>query len=148
MANGEEDCREVNSQITDAVTQTNVKVVAEAPAEAVAVVYQVLGQAVSLQMQNATSAQQNLLSVAGAATARAVKDILDGKSSDEAGEATGGGEAAGPDATEGATSPNDRGDANDPGAGSGADPESRSRDRRPTPSGAASGPAETTADTP
>ena len=36
---------EVNSQITDAVTQTNVKVVAEAPAQAIASLYQVASSA-------------------------------------------------------------------------------------------------------
>ncbi|MBU5236546.1 RebB family R body protein, partial [Vibrio cholerae] len=39
---------EVNSQITDAVTQTNVKVVAEAPAQAIASLYQVASSAAGL----------------------------------------------------------------------------------------------------
>jgi DNA-directed RNA polymerase beta subunit len=44
----------VNGHITDAVTQANVKVLADAP------VYQTLGQTVGLGMQNATAAQQLL----------------------------------------------------------------------------------------
>jgi hypothetical protein len=50
----------VNGHITDAVTQANVKVLADAPAEALAMVYQTLGQTVGLGMQNATAAQQLL----------------------------------------------------------------------------------------
>ncbi|ETW95683.1 MAG: hypothetical protein ETSY1_29580, partial [Candidatus Entotheonella factor] len=46
----------VNSQITDAVTQTNVKVLAEAPSVSMAAVYQMLGQSVGLTMQNASAA--------------------------------------------------------------------------------------------
>ena len=44
----------VNSQITDAVTQTNVKVLGEAPAEALAVTMQAMGHATGLAMENAT----------------------------------------------------------------------------------------------
>lgn len=56
----------VNGQITDAVTQTNVKVLAEAPAMAMATVYQTMAQAIGLSMQNAVANQQtmNTLSVA------------------------------------------------------------------------------------
>jgi hypothetical protein len=66
----------VNSQITDAITQTNVKVLAESPAEALAMVYQILGQVVGLTMQNGASAQQNMQTVASAATAKAVEVIM------------------------------------------------------------------------
>jgi hypothetical protein len=66
----------VNPQITDAITQTNVKVLAEAPAQALAMVYQVLSQVVGLTMQNGASAQQNMQTVAGAATAKAVEVIM------------------------------------------------------------------------
>ncbi|MCR4377663.1 MAG: RebB family R body protein, partial [Rhodospirillales bacterium] len=38
----------VNAQITDAVTQTNVKVVAEAPAQSMAMVYQTMAHSISL----------------------------------------------------------------------------------------------------
>jgi hypothetical protein len=66
----------VNPQITDAITQTNVKVLAEAPAQALAMVYQVLSQVVGLTMQNGASAQQNMQTVASAATAKAVEVIM------------------------------------------------------------------------
>jgi Killing trait len=68
----------VNPQITDAITQTNVKVLAEAPAEALAIVYQVLGQTIGLVLQNGASGQQNMQTVAAAATARAVELIMAG----------------------------------------------------------------------
>lgn len=51
---------EVNSQVTDAVTQTNVKVVAEAPAQAMAAFYQMMASANGLAANNAVSNQQNL----------------------------------------------------------------------------------------
>ncbi|HSF42182.1 MAG TPA: RebB family R body protein [Thermoanaerobaculia bacterium] len=68
----------VNPQITDAVTQTNVKVLAEAPAQSLAVIYQVLGQTISLSMQNGASSQQSLQTLGTAATARAVELIMAG----------------------------------------------------------------------
>lgn len=66
----------VNPQITDAITQTNVKVLAESPAQALAMVYQVLGQVVGLTMQNGASSQQNMQTVASAAIAKAVDMIM------------------------------------------------------------------------
>ena len=59
----------VNSQITDAVTQTNVKVLGEAPAEAVAVATQAMAHAVSLAMENATQTQGGMQQVNTASTA-------------------------------------------------------------------------------
>lgn len=58
----------VNSQITDAVTQSNVKVVGEAPAMAMGTIFQSLGHSTSILFQNAVSAQQqqNTLSQAAA----------------------------------------------------------------------------------
>lgn len=50
----------VNSQITDAVTQTNVKVLGEAPAQAMATLYQVASQAAGIAISNANSNQHNL----------------------------------------------------------------------------------------
>lgn len=66
----------VSPMITGAVTQTIAKVLAEAPAEALAMVYQVFGQSVSLSMQNATAAQQNMNTIASTAVATAVKPII------------------------------------------------------------------------
>ncbi len=62
----------VSPMITDAVTQTNVKVLAEA----LAMVYQVFGQSVSLSMQNATAAQQNMNTITSTAVVTAVKLII------------------------------------------------------------------------
>jgi len=47
----------VNGQITDAVTQGNVKVVAEAPAQAMGVLYQTMGNSVTTAMANGLSKQ-------------------------------------------------------------------------------------------
>ena len=65
----------VNPQITDAITQTNTKVLAEAPAMSVALVYQMFAQGVGLAIQNSTANQQNMQAVAGAATAAAIAKI-------------------------------------------------------------------------
>jgi hypothetical protein len=59
----------VNPQITDAITQTNVKLLGESPAQALSVALQVLSQSTSLAMENATTAQGGMQQVAGTATA-------------------------------------------------------------------------------
>jgi hypothetical protein len=53
----------VSEQITDAVTQSNVKVVAEAPAMAMALVYQTMSHSTGLMFENAVNSQnqQNIL---------------------------------------------------------------------------------------
>jgi hypothetical protein len=58
----------VASQITDAVTQSNVKVIGEAPAMALGTIYQALANSTSLTFQNAVSTQQqqNMLQQAAA----------------------------------------------------------------------------------
>ncbi|MFK7798776.1 MAG: RebB family R body protein [Aureispira sp.] len=57
---------QVSAQVTDAVTQTNVKVVSEAPAMAMGSVYQTAAQSTGLMFTNAVNAQnqQNILSQA------------------------------------------------------------------------------------
>ncbi len=67
----------VNSQITDAVTQTNVKVLGEAPAQAMAVLYQTLAHSISLSMQNSMQAQGGLQQISNAITSTACKQILE-----------------------------------------------------------------------
>ena len=62
----------VNEQITDAVTQTNVKVVAESPAMAMSTIYQSMAQATAILFQNAASAQQQQNTLAQAATNQGV----------------------------------------------------------------------------
>jgi len=48
----------VNPQITDAVTQTNVQVLGEAPAMAMGSLYQTVGNSVAMAASNAVYAQQ------------------------------------------------------------------------------------------
>lgn len=55
------DTSKVNGQITDAVTQTNVNVLGDAPAQAMGTLFQVAAQAAGLSLQNAVSNQQNQL---------------------------------------------------------------------------------------
>jgi len=57
----------VNAQITDAVTQTNVKVLAESPAMAMGSLYQNMAHSSGILFENSVSAQQqNTLSQAAA----------------------------------------------------------------------------------
>ena len=62
----------VNSQITDAVTQANVKVLADAPAVAMGNLYQATAQALANAAHNATMAQQQTNIAAQAATTMGV----------------------------------------------------------------------------
>ncbi|HUC19057.1 MAG TPA: RebB family R body protein [Acetobacteraceae bacterium] len=62
----------VNGQITDSVTQANVKVLADAPAQALATVYQVSGSTAGLSMQNAVANQQSKSLLGTATTTQAV----------------------------------------------------------------------------
>ncbi|HYE47479.1 MAG TPA: RebB family R body protein [Caulobacter sp.] len=66
----------VNSQVTDAVTQTNVKVLGEAPAQSMALVYQSMAHSISLAMQNAQQAQGGLQQIGNAVTSSAVTMIM------------------------------------------------------------------------
>jgi hypothetical protein len=81
----------VNSQITDAVTQANVKVLGDAPAVAMGNLYQATAQALANAAHNATNAQSQsyvtgqasttmgvatLYSLDTASTGIATKDIL------------------------------------------------------------------------
>ena len=66
----------VNSQITDAVTQTNVKVLAEAPAQSMAMVYQTMAHSLSLSMQNAVSSQSAMQQLNTAIISTACRQIM------------------------------------------------------------------------
>lgn len=66
----------VNDQITDAVTQSNVKVLGEAPAIALGSLYQTLAQASATAAQNAAAHQQNANSLALAVTTRCINALL------------------------------------------------------------------------
>lgn len=66
----------VNPQITDAVTQTNVQVLGDAPAVAMGNLFQASAQATALSMQNAVSAQQQLNTLAQAVSAQAINQLF------------------------------------------------------------------------
>jgi hypothetical protein len=68
----------VNPQITDAVTQANVKVLAEAPAQAMAAFYQIMTSANGIAAQNAVSNQHNLNLLNAAIVAKAIQMIENG----------------------------------------------------------------------
>ena len=65
----------VNGQITDAVTQSNVKVLGDAPAMAMGAIYQALAHSTGILYENATSSQQQLAIAAQAATNQGVIQI-------------------------------------------------------------------------
>ena len=62
----------VNNQITDSVTQANVEVLGNAPANAMGNLFQATAQALANAAQNATAAQQQANIVAQAATTAGV----------------------------------------------------------------------------
>ena len=62
----------VNDQITDSITQSNVKVLADAPAMAMGNLYQATAQALSNAAHNATTAQQQAAITAQAALTQGI----------------------------------------------------------------------------
>ncbi len=65
----------VNPMITDAVTQSNVKVVGEAPAMAISTLYQSMAHSTGVLFENAVSAQQQQNILAQAAVNQGVMQI-------------------------------------------------------------------------
>ena len=65
----------VNGQITDAVTQSNVKVLGDAPAMAMGAIFQSLSHSTGILYENAVGAQQQLSIAAQAATNQGVIQI-------------------------------------------------------------------------
>lgn len=65
----------VNNQITDAVTQSDVKVVAEAPAIAMGSIYQTMAHSTGILFENAVAAQQQQNTLALAASNMGVMQI-------------------------------------------------------------------------
>ena len=65
----------VNDQITDSVTQANVKVLGDAPAMSMGNLFQATSQALSNAAHNATSAQQQMAVTAHAATTMGVTTL-------------------------------------------------------------------------
>jgi Killing trait len=66
----------VNAQITDAITQTNVKVLGEAPAVALASLYQTIGNSIAMAAANAVFAQQQANILYQTATTLGVAKLL------------------------------------------------------------------------
>lgn len=83
------DSTPVNSQITDAVTQTNVKALGDAPAIALGNLYQATAQALANAAHNATNAQQQGNVTAQAATTMGIATLysLDTAGASQAAEA-------------------------------------------------------------
>lgn len=65
----------VNDQITDAVTQANVKVLGDAPAMSMGNLFQATSQALGNAAHNATTAQQQAAITAQAATTMGVTTL-------------------------------------------------------------------------
>ncbi len=65
----------VAPQITDAVTQSNVKVVGEAPAMAMGTIYQALAHSTGMMFENSVNSQQTQNMLQQAATAQGVMQI-------------------------------------------------------------------------
>lgn len=65
----------VNDQITDSITQSNVKVVAESPAIAMGSIYQSLAHSTGILFESAVSAQQQQATLAMAAANQGVMQI-------------------------------------------------------------------------
>lgn len=65
----------VNPQITDAVTQANVKVLGEAPAMAMSAIYQTMAHSTGILYENAVAAQQEQNTLAMAATNQGIMQI-------------------------------------------------------------------------
>ena len=65
----------VNTQITDAVTQSNVKVIAESPAFAMSSMYQTLAHSTGILFENAIAAQQQQNTLSLAASNQGVMQI-------------------------------------------------------------------------
>ena len=66
----------VNNQITDSITQTNVKVLGEAPAQAIATLYQAAANSAGLAIQNAVASQKNGNDLSVAVTSKCINALL------------------------------------------------------------------------
>lgn len=69
------DSSRVNLQVTDAVTQTNVNVLGESPAQAMGTLYQMATHANGMAMQNSVSNQHNLNQLNPSIVAKALSII-------------------------------------------------------------------------
>jgi L-lactate utilization protein LutC len=69
----------VNNEITDSVTQSNVKVLSEASAMAMGSLYQTSSSSLSMAIQNSVANQQQNSIVASTATSISIEKILGNK---------------------------------------------------------------------
>ncbi|MGK7941425.1 MAG: RebB family R body protein [Crocosphaera sp.] len=76
MAEDKQTPPKVNSQITDAVSQTHVAVIGEAPAQSMAMVYQSMAHSTSLLMQNSVMAQGGMQQINSAVVASACQRLM------------------------------------------------------------------------
>lgn len=67
---------QVNPQITDAVTQANVSVVADAPAVAMGTVYQTMAHSTGLMFENSVNSQNQQNILGQTATTQGVMQIF------------------------------------------------------------------------
>lgn len=65
----------VNDQVTDAITQSNVKVLGESPAVAMSNLYQTMAHSTGLAFENAVSSQNQQAVLAQSATVQGVMQI-------------------------------------------------------------------------
>ena len=68
--------KSVNSQITDAITQSNTMIIGLAPAQSMGTLYQTTAQAVGVAVQNAVANQQHMYSLSLASTAQNLNSLL------------------------------------------------------------------------
>jgi len=80
---------QVSAQITDAVTQTNVKVLAEAPAMAMGTIYQALAHSTGMMFENSVNTQQQQNMLQQAATTQGVIQMYSVDTLSDADAATG-----------------------------------------------------------
>ena len=66
----------VNGQITDSVTQTNVKVLGDAPAYALGALYQAFAHSLGVALENAVASQQQANTLAQAVASTGARSIL------------------------------------------------------------------------
>jgi len=76
MAGSETTIDQVNPMITDAITQTNVDVVANAPSVAMGSLYQTIGNSVAMAAANAVYAQQQANVTYQSASTMGIKELL------------------------------------------------------------------------
>ncbi|WP_373050723.1 RebB family R body protein [Thalassovita aquimarina] len=71
----------MNDQITDAVTQSNVKILSEAPSMAMGSMYQSAAHSSGILMENAVASQQAGATLLQAVVSSAVKHLMEGRPS-------------------------------------------------------------------